>query len=145
VIPLPFVYGLYKAVEWRWWMSGLTFGGVSADCKLDIAALIDLYWKVVGWSVLFLTVLTAWVMGAGIGIAVVLRDGLTGTSEQKVAALMQHPAFLAVFGVSYLVTALAFSLVMRLYLTRDVWERVVNATVVYNLEAADNVTGRGGF
>ena len=40
-------------------------------------------------------------------------------------------------------TALAFGIVMRLYLTHDVWERVANTTVVHNLEAAENVTGRG--
>src|ERR1700694_4484875 len=28
VLPLaPFVYGAFKAVEWRWWLSGLRFGG----------------------------------------------------------------------------------------------------------------------
>lgn len=143
VIPLPFIYAMYKAIEWRWWISGLTFGGVSADCKLDIAALMDLYWKVVGWTVLFVTILTICVAGAAGVAAVLLKDALTGTSAQMTAAVMQHPAMLAVFGVSYLVTALAFGLIMRLYLTHDIWERVVNATVVYNLEAAENVTGQG--
>lgn len=143
VIPLPFVYGMYKAVEWRWWMSGLTFGGVSTDCKLDIAALIDLYWKVVGWTLLLFVVLS--ICATGLITLAIVWSGIdvSTSSEQQMAALLQHPAVLAAVGASYLVAALCFGVVMRLYLTRDVWERVANATVVYNLETAENVTGQG--
>jgi hypothetical protein len=39
--------------------------------------------------------------------------------------------------------ALAFGVVVRLYLRRDVWARVVASSVVHNLAAADNVAARG--
>jgi hypothetical protein len=32
---------------------------------------------------------------------------------------------------------------MRLYLARDVWERVASSTIVHNLAAAENVAARG--
>ena len=141
VIPLPFVYGIYKAVEWRWWISGLQFGGVSADCKLDVAALIDVYWKVVGWTALLFVVLAICATGL-ITLAIVLA-GVSVATEQQLAAALQHPAILAAVGVSYLVSALAAGVVFRLYLTHDVWERIVNTTSVHNLAAADNVASRG--
>ena len=32
VYPLaPFIYGAFKAVEWRWWLSGIRFGGVRLE------------------------------------------------------------------------------------------------------------------
>jgi len=53
VFPLaPFVYAAFKAVEWRWWLSGMRFGGVRLESTLPRGALIGLYWKVIGWIVL---------------------------------------------------------------------------------------------
>ena len=52
VSPLaPFVYGAFKAVEWRWWLSGIRFGDVRLESTLRRGALIGLYWKVIGWIV----------------------------------------------------------------------------------------------
>ena len=31
---LPFLYARYKAVEWRWWLSGIRFGGVRLESSL---------------------------------------------------------------------------------------------------------------
>ena len=40
VSPLaPFVYGAFKAVEWRWWLSGIRFGGVRLELSLARRAL----------------------------------------------------------------------------------------------------------
>ena len=47
----PFVYAAFKAVEWRWWLSGIRFGGVRLESTLRRGALIGLYWKVIGWFV----------------------------------------------------------------------------------------------
>jgi hypothetical protein len=46
-------------------------------------------------------------------------------------------------GLGYLVAALAFGAVLRVYLTRDLWQRVVESTTVQNLAAADDVTAQG--
>ena len=49
LLPAPFLYGMFKAVEWRWWVSGVRFGDVYFESALSRTALIGLYWKVVGW------------------------------------------------------------------------------------------------
>jgi hypothetical protein len=43
----------------------------------------------------------------------------------------------------YVVAALALGAIMRIYLMRDVWERVATSTTVHHLNAADNVTAQG--
>src|SRR3954463_16266867 len=40
----PFVYAAFKAVQWRWWLSGIRFGGVRLESTLRHGQLISLYW-----------------------------------------------------------------------------------------------------
>jgi hypothetical protein len=45
--------------------------------------------------------------------------------------------------VGYLAFILALNVVMRVYLLRDVWARVIASTTVYRVEAAANVAAKG--
>ena len=45
--------------------------------------------------------------------------------------------------VGYLALILAMNVIMRIYLLRDVWARVVSSTTVHNIEAAANVSAKG--
>ena len=42
----------YKAVVWRWWLSGIRFGEVRFEFDLPIIALRGLYWATIGWMLL---------------------------------------------------------------------------------------------
>jgi hypothetical protein len=46
-------------------------------------------------------------------------------------------------GAGYLAFALAINVVMRVYLLRDIWVRVLASTSVNGIEAAANVSARG--
>src|SRR5262245_25866205 len=48
------VYPVYKAIEWRWWASGIRFGGVRFESKLPNGRLIGLYLKVLAWFLLLI-------------------------------------------------------------------------------------------
>ena len=48
---------------------------------------------------------------------------------------------LAVIG--YLALALVFNTVMRVYLQRDVWSKVLKSTSVHDIEAVANVQAKG--
>lgn len=133
---LPFLYAHYKAVEWRWWLSGLRMGGVRVESTLEPSALQGLYWKVIGWSMLLSTVF-------GIFITIAFMLLLKVSDADGPDALMQNPAMIAVFVVGYLAFALALSVVVRLYLSRDLWVRVLATTKLYGLESAANVAARG--
>ena len=141
-----FGYAIYKANEWRWWVSGIRFGDVRFECKLSAVALVDLYWAVIGWSWAIMMVLFAWIMMV-FGVGYLVARALGGAGPEAFAALAQHSVamglLIAVFVLGYLACALALGVVMRMYLRRDVWARVVASTVVHNLAAADNVVARG--
>ena len=62
-------------------------------------------------------------------------DGEEGFSSKE---LRKHP-----HGFGYIVTALAVGVVIRIYLMRDLWQRVAQSVTVQNLSAADNVTAQG--
>jgi uncharacterized membrane protein YjgN (DUF898 family) len=133
---LPFLYAYYKAVEWRWWLSGIRFGAVTVDSKLESNALTDLYWKVIGWYMLLSTVFAIVIGIAGVTVA---RAGGAVAPD----ALFQSIPVLVVTIAGYMALALALSVVTRLYLTRDVWARVLGSTQVHNIAAAAHVAARG--
>ena len=134
---LPFIYGTFKAIEWRWWVSGIRFGDVRFESVLPNGALVGLYWKVIGWSlligVLFLVYLFAC---AG------LMTGVTDMAHLAVK-LRGSIAMLVAAGIGYLAVILAINVVVRVYLVRDVWARVAAATDVHGLDAAADVRASG--
>lgn len=142
VFPLaPFVYGAFKAVEWRWWISGIRFGGVRLESKLGRGALIGLYWKVIGWGVLLIIGFAAYLAG---GTALVASmNGMHFNQFLVTQAFAKSIPFWALVGAGYLAFALAINVVIRVYLLRDVWVRVLELTLVEGIDAAENVAAKG--
>jgi uncharacterized membrane protein YjgN (DUF898 family) len=136
-----FIYPIYKAIEWRWWASGIRFGDVRFESKLSAGGLLGLYLKVVGWSVLLLLILSAW-FGAVFGSAFV-GGGASMSSPEEMIAAMQNVPLLVTAAVGYILVALALTAIIRIYLMRDLWARIATSTTVYNLSAADNVIAKG--
>jgi uncharacterized membrane protein YjgN (DUF898 family) len=141
LIPVPFIYATMRAIEWRWWVAGLRIGEVRFTSDLRNGAFIGLYWKVIGWCVLLLVVFGIW---AGIAFAIGYASVPSGlTAEQKFYLAVQQLPFLLMVGFGYIVAALAVGTVIRIYLMRDLWQRVAQSVTVENLTAADNVTAQG--
>ncbi len=142
IIPIsPFVYAGYKAIEWRWWLSGIRFGDVRLESSLPKSALIGLYWKVIGWMALL-----GLVFGIYLALCAVLVGSMSGegvTEFFKTPELMRSIPLLVLLGLGYLVMALAMNVVMRIYLTRDLWVIVLGSVNIIGIEAAANVAARG--
>lgn len=137
----PFIYGAFKAVEWRWWLSGIRFGGVQVESKLKKSELIGLYWKVIGWIAVFGLVFAAY-----LGLAAVLVASMSDASFSdffKAGEFATNIPLVVLAGLGYLVFALAMNVVIRIYLLRDLWVRVLGSVNVSGLEAAANVAARG--
>lgn len=140
-IGAPFIYAAYKAIEWRWWVSGLRFGDVRFESDLPRKRLVGLYWKVIGWSLFISTALGTIITSVLSGAASLIQKG--PPTGESFAVAMQHPTVLIIIGVVYIVSALAFGVVLRIYLMHDLWHRVADTVTVHNLAAADNVTAQG--
>ena len=142
VLPLaPFVYGAFKAIEWRWWLSGIRFGGVRLESTLRKSALIGLYWKVIGWMVFLVAVYAAYLV-----ICLALVASMNGTPFElffQSRDFLKSVPLLVLAGLGYLMVVLAINVVMRVYLMRDLWVRIVGSTIVHDIDAAANVAARG--
>lgn len=141
IIPAPFIYGAFKAIEWKWWLQGLRFGDVSVRSTLRTDALIGRYWAAVGWSTLAYT-------GIGIyaGAATALYVQLTGVQLNQMLAsghLLQAAPMVVILGIGYLAMVLVMNVAIRVTLFRDVWQRVVGSVIVDRLDAAANVAAKG--
>ena len=137
----PFVYAGYKAIEWRWWLSGIRFGGVRVESSLPKSALIGLYWKVIGWMALLGLVFAVYLALCAMLVASMSGEALT--EFFKTPELMRSIPLLVLVGLGYLVLALAMNVVMRVYLTRDLWVTVLGSVNISGLEAAAKVAARG--
>jgi uncharacterized membrane protein YjgN (DUF898 family) len=136
LIGLPFIYGAFKAIEWRWWISGIRFGEVSFESDMSSGALYGLYWKVIGWYLLISLAFGAYLFAVG------LTAGFGSTAN--LAARMQGSyTVIAATVVGYLGIILAMNVVLRVYLLRDVWARAAASTTAFRLEAAANVAAAG--
>ena len=109
--------------------------------SLPRSALIGLYWKVIGWIVVLGLVFSAYMAAAA---------ALVGSmSGEPFAEFFKSPEvtksipLLALAGLGYLAFALAMNIVIRVYLLRDLWVRMLGSVNVSGLEAAANVAARG--
>ena len=111
------------------------------ESSLPKSALIGLYWKVIGWMALLGLIFAAY-----LGLCVLLVASTSGeglTEFFKTPELMRTIPLLVLVGLGYLVMALAMNVVMRVYLTRDLWVTVLGSVNISGLEAAANVAARG--
>jgi uncharacterized membrane protein YjgN (DUF898 family) len=138
IFPIPFFYAYHKAVEWQWWLSGIRFGEVTVESRLQSGALQGFYWKVIGWSML-LSMGFGFVVASLAGTVVGINKALGAAPD----ALTTSIPLAVVTVIGYLAFALGLSVVSRLYLSRDLWARVLSTTVVTNLAAAANVAAKG--
>jgi hypothetical protein len=66
-----------------------------------------------------------------------------GAAQQKLLLFTQNLPALFAAGFGYIVMALAAGVIMRIYLVRDVWQRVAESVTIDNLAAADDVAAQG--
>jgi uncharacterized membrane protein YjgN (DUF898 family) len=137
----PFLYAHFKAVEWRWWLSGIRFGGVRLESTLRPSALYGLYWKVIGWFVL-LSLASGIYFGGCATLAFKLAGGQPG-HPMPPDALFKSIPILVLMGLGYVALILSLNVVMRLYLLRDQWATVLASVQIHGIEAVADVTAKG--
>lgn len=138
----PFIYGVFKAIEWRWWLSGIRFGEVRFEAGLPRGALVGLYWKVIGWFLLALVLFVGYLFAAAFVIAR-LNQTAMATLFAPGSSLQDRIPMLVLAGIGYLALILAANVVLRIYLQRDIWARILASTTVHHIEAVANVSAKG--
>jgi uncharacterized membrane protein YjgN (DUF898 family) len=142
IFPLaPFFYAEFKAREWRWWLDGIRIGGVSLSSDLPHNAFYGLYWKVIGWWVLLSTIFGAYLGGAT--MLVVKLSGLPAEQVFESGNTARSIPMVVMMVIGYFALALAINIVMRVYLQRDIWAKVLETVEVHNIAAAADVRGSG--
>jgi len=138
----PFVYARFKAAEWRWWLSGIRFGHVFVESDLPENTLQGVYWKVIGWYLLLGIALSIYM---GIGGAII--GSITGAFNQPhlagAAILSRRIPMVVMTVIGYLAMILSLNVMLRVYLVRDVWEKVLRSVRVQNIACADEVAAKG--
>ncbi|UPK30744.1 YjgN family protein [Bradyrhizobium sp. 195] len=142
IFPLaPFFYAEFKAREWRWWLDGIRIGDVRLSSNLPHDAFYGLYWKVIGWWTLLSMAFSAY-LGGGALLVVTLSgvpaDQLFGSDDAAKSIPM-----VVMMVIGYFALALAINIVMRVYLQRDLWSKVLETVGVHNIAAAADVRGSG--
>ncbi|MGA7806340.1 DUF898 family protein [Bradyrhizobium sp.] len=137
----PFLYAEFKAVEWRWWLSGIRFGGLRLESTLPRRALYGLYWKVIGWFLL-LSVSSAAYFGFW-SFLFVKMNSVTRTHPVTHEMMIHSIPIWIMMGLGYLALILSLNVVMRLYLLRDVWATTSASVELHGIEAVANVAAKG--
>ena len=144
IITVPFTYPAYRAVLWRWWLSGIRFGDVYFESDLRAGGLMGLYWATIGWIAL-IVVVDVIVVALVIALTPLFVSGHFSAAGITLF-VRQHPYLL--FGgnlANYLAIVLCAGVVARVYLVQGVWGRVVTSATAHNLERADDVGARGNL
>jgi uncharacterized membrane protein YjgN (DUF898 family) len=142
VLALPvFIFAAFKAVQWRWWLSGIRFGGVKLESDLPRKAFVDLYWKVVGWSLLTLGAFALYLI-AGAKVAS-LVSGVPFVAFVTSPEMLQSYPLIAYAVLGYLALIMTMNVVFRVYLMRDLWVRVTESISIHGLETAADVIAKG--
>jgi hypothetical protein len=142
VFPLfPFVYAHFRAIEWRWWLSGIRIGGVRLESTLRPSALQGLYWKMIGWF-MALSIASGIYFSIAFRLAGKFADGDPGEPPTP-EMLFDNIPLLVMFGLGYVALILSLNVVMRLYLLRDMWAKLLGSVEVHGIEALANVTAKG--
>ncbi|MCK1362771.1 DUF898 domain-containing protein [Bradyrhizobium sp. 199] len=142
IFPLaPFFYAEFKAREWRWWLDGIRIGRVSLSSDLPHNAFYGLYWKVIGWWTLLSMAFSAYLGGGA--LLVVALSGVPADQVFGSDNAAQSIPMVVMMVIGYFALALAINIVMRVYLQRDLWAKVLETVEVHNIAAAADVRGSG--
>ncbi len=132
----PFLYGAYKAIQWKWWLEGVRLGEARASSGLTSGAMIRNYWAMIGWCALVST-------AAGAIAAIIIFAAVAASHAPSPGGGPPLLAFL-LGGAVYLAAALAFGVIFRIHIYQRVWKIVVASLTLHNLELARDVAMRPG-
>jgi hypothetical protein len=104
-------------------------------------ALVGLYWKAIGWFLLIVALFVGYLFAGAALIASISNEPMAKVFTP--ANLQGSVSMIVLALIGYLAFVLALNVVLRVYLLRDVWARVLASTNLHGIEAAANVAAKG--
>ena len=138
------IWPFFRALEWRWWASGIHFGGLRLTCNLSGWSMLALYLKMFALASVVASIVGIGlaVAGVGLGAAAGIKFNMSAAGFGRLNEANQI-AVAAWLGFSYIATLLAVGVVQRFFLQGELWRIVSESMIVHNLAATENVAARG--
>ncbi len=145
MIAIPFMYPFFRALEWRWWASGVNFGGTRIECNLRGGQLLGLFFKylVIAWLVTGVAAMLIFAIGAA--VAEISGISIKTLDVKKLNDLMSGDTWILVAGAAfgYLTIMLAAGVVQRFFLQHEYWRMITSTITIIRPEAMENVAAKG--
>ena len=134
ILAMLFVWPVYQAIEWRWWLDGVRFGDVTFASAFPRAKILTLYLRYF-----------AYVIAASIVIGIVIfaaAMGLRGIMTPDLASSMRF-VWIALAILGYLLVLLGLGIVYRYLLQHQLWRAIVDTTKIRDLASSTSAIGEG--
>lgn len=145
LIPLPFMYPYLKAIEWRWWASGVGLGATRLESQLRGGQLLGLFFKYLVIVSLVTSGIMTLVLGFGMAIAEVIGLKLENFNPKELSDLKDIGVIVLIAGgaLGYLIVILAAGVVQRFFMQHEYWRTIAGSLTVIKAEAMEEVAAKG--
>jgi uncharacterized membrane protein YjgN (DUF898 family) len=135
------LYPVFQAIVYRWWLSGLRFGGITVTSRLRIGQAYLIYLRYIGLVWLFM-------MGASIGIGVLASAIFAGLKTVHVASgqIPGRDVIGAGIGILlYAAFALGLSVMHQVLITFGLWRAAAKSAEISDAPVLETVQAKAGF
>jgi len=135
------LYPVFQAVVYRWWLSGLRFGGVAVASRLRIGQVYLIYLRFIGLVWLFMLAASI-----GTGILASLVYVLLNAGHISASRIPGHEIVGAAFSVGlYAVFALGLSAMHQVLITFGLWRAAAQSAEISDAPILDSVEAKAGL
>ena len=135
------LYPVFQAIVYRWWLSGLRFGGIAVTSRLRIGQVYLIYLRYIGLAWLFM-------MGASIGIGILAAAVFALLNAIHIAGSQIPGRELIGAGIGvlfYAAFALGLSVMHQVLITFALWCAAVQSAEISDAPILDTVEAKAGL
>jgi uncharacterized membrane protein YjgN (DUF898 family) len=135
------LYPVFQAIVYRWWLSGLRFGGITVTSRLRIGQVYLIYLRYIGLVWLFMT-------GASIGIGILASAIFAVLSAVHISGNQIPGRELIGAGVGvllYAAFALGLSVMHQVLITFGLWRAAAQSAEISDAPILDTVEAKAGL
>jgi uncharacterized membrane protein YjgN (DUF898 family) len=135
------LYPVFQAIIYRWWLSGLRFGGIAVTSRLRIGQVYLIYLRFIGLVWLFMLAASI-----GTGIVASLVYFLLNASHISASRIPGHEIIGAAFSVGlYAVFALGLSAMHQVLITFGLWRAAAQSADISDASILESVEAKAGL